>query len=146
MKLAAVSLGLLWTLSGCADRAGAGGPGSFPTSRGAPAEARASVRDEASDGRRVRQQPMLLIFASDEQDGRLAGQRRALGPILGDLERRNVLVVEIVGTDPLRDTFAVPLQGFHVLVVGRDDDVKLQLQDVAEAGQIITALGAPPQR
>lgn len=85
--------------------------------------------------------PMLLIFASKEGDARLAAQRREIGPLVPELERKGVIVVDIVGVDPLRDTYVVPYSGFHVILVDGQDGIRLRTDDVVPSEILGRELG-----
>lgn len=89
---------------------------------------------------------MLIIFAEEERDPRLEEQRRALGPGTKGLEERDIRVIEIVGTDPLRDSLILPLDGFHVVLIGRDGLVKLREEQVVPVKRILELVDSMPMR
>lgn len=119
---------------GCATTA-AKGTGEVPTTQtggGGGGGGEPTTRNDM-----IWQHHMLIIFATEERDPRLDEQRRALGPGMSGLQERDIRVVEVVGTDPLRDSLIVPLEGFHVLLVGRDGRVRMRQEGVVPVKEIL---------
>jgi hypothetical protein len=87
---------------------------------------------------------LLIIFAEEESDLRLSEQRRLIGPGIARLQQRDVMVVEVVGADPLRQTLSVPAGGFHVLLVGKDGGVKLRSPAPVPAERLIDLIDSMP--
>lgn len=89
---------------------------------------------------------LLVVFADEENDPRLATQRRLLGPVIAELRERDVLLIEVVGDDPLREALGVPRTGFHALLVGKDGGVKLREPQPVRPQTLVALIDAMPMR
>lgn len=92
------------------------------------------------------QNRLLIVMAEEESDPRLMTQRRMLGPGIGGLRERDVLLIEVVGDDPLRGSLQVGKGGFHVLLVGKDGGVKLRESSPVLPERINAVVDAMPMR
>lgn len=114
----------------------------------APAEGLPVLRDvTAADvaGQRW-QHRLLVIFADEETDPRLTAQRRLLGPAIAQLRERDVLLIEVVGDDPLREGLGVEKRGFHAVLVGKDGGVKLREREPVRPQTLTAVIDAMPMR
>lgn len=87
---------------------------------------------------------MLAIFAESENDLRLDQQRRLLGPVMPILERQGIRLVEVVGSDPLRDLMHVPEEDFHVVLIERNATSSFRADSPVTPSQFGIILGADP--
>jgi hypothetical protein len=116
---------------------GFGGPGVFIQSS-----------DDAVDLDKYRwSRRLLLLFAPSETEPSYVQQRAALEAAESDLAERDMVVIS--DTDPeaqgaLRRTFGV--EGFAVLLIGKDGGVKLQRQEPITADALFAVIDAMPMR
>lgn len=121
-------------------------PASAPTT--GPADAIEALRDvtPADVASQRWQHRLLIIFSDEETDPRLATQRRLLGPAIAQLRERDVLLIEVVGDDPLREGLGVEKRGFHALLVGKDGGVKLREREPVRPQTLLAVIDAMPMR
>ncbi len=136
-------------LTGCAGNTGTDSPsrpvaqpGDTPATQ--PGSTTQMTPDEFSD--RQWQNRLLVIFADEESDLRLDEQRREMGPMIAQMRDRDVMMVEIVGQDPLRETLGVGNEGFHVVLVGKDGGVKLRSEAPVRGARIVSLIDSMPMR
>lgn len=135
---------------GCAQE-GTGKAGSTGSGVGESAEVATTlpvIRDATPEqvAERQWQNRLLIVMAEEEADPRLITQRRMLGPAIGGLRERDVLLIEVVGDDPLRESLQVGKGGFHVLLVGKDGGVKLRESSPVLPERINAIVDAMPMR
>lgn len=95
---------------------------------------------------RAWQNRILAVFADEESDPRLEEQRKLLGPGVAEFRKRDLLFVEVVGDDPLRDALGVPRSGFHVRLVGKDGTTKLQDTEPVPLRRLLDVIDGMPMR
>lgn len=102
---------------------------------------------------------VLLLFAPGEDDPALTKQRRVLASAAQGARQRDLVVVEIVGTqasrpamstddapDALRKRFGVPPAAFRAVLVGKDGGAKLSEAAPIEADRLFAVVDAMPMR
>lgn len=87
---------------------------------------------------------LLVVFADEEADLRLEAQRREMGVHVAAMKERDVVLVEVVGEDALRETLGVEKTGFHVVLVGKDGGVKLRSDAPVAGTRVIMLIDAMP--
>ncbi len=102
---------------------------------------------------------VLLVFAPGEDDPALTEQRRILAFAAQEARQRDLVVVEIVGTQAsgpamstddalqaLRKRFGVPSAAFRTVLVGKDGGAKLSEAAPIEADRLFAVVDAMPMR
>lgn len=102
---------------------------------------------------------VLLVFAPGEDDPMLTEQRRILTAAAQGTGKRDLVVVEIVGTqasgpamstedapNALRKRFGVPPAAFRVVLVGKDGGAKLSEAAPIAADRLFAVVDAMPMR
>ncbi|MET0427359.1 MAG: DUF4174 domain-containing protein [Microvirga sp.] len=96
------------------------------------------------------QKRVLLVFAPDAADPRLAEQRRIVATAKSEAEDRDLVVIEAAGEDPARDAalrrrFGID-SGFRVVLLGKDGGAKLSVAEPLAAARWIETIDAMPMR
>lgn len=114
------------------------------------------------------QHRVLLVFATSEQDPRLEQQRVLFAEERAAFEERHLLLLELVGAEhgairpfglpetrqslsadavaELRRRFAVPLDTFAAVLVGKDGTEKVRYEAPAKPNAIYERIDAMPMR
>jgi Domain of unknown function (DUF4174) len=108
---------------------------------------------------RGRQRPVLIVAPSG-QDARLSRQREMLAGSFEGLRERDVVLIELVGSQVdtvigpecsqsakgLRARYSLALDGFSILLVGKDGGVKLRSDEPVSVDALLALIDAMPMR
>jgi hypothetical protein len=97
---------------------------------------------------------VLLIFAPDDGNPRLAAQREHLAAATAKSAERDLVVIEIVGGHAnqavdgaaLRARFRVAAEAFAVVLIGKDSGEKLRRAEPISSASLFGVIDAMPMR
>lgn len=96
------------------------------------------------------QSRVLVIFASECNDSRIAEQRRIVSSMGSGAAERDMAVVEFVGaagdTQAMRRQLGIPENGFQAVLVGKDGGAKLRSAQPLTAEKLAATIDAMPMR
>ncbi|MET4106553.1 DUF4174 domain-containing protein [Hymenobacter sp. UYP22] len=99
------------------------------------------------------QKRVLLLCAPTADDANLRRQQQLLGPVVDDMNARDLLVREVLFdhlTDPdrryLREQLGVKTTSFTVLLIGKDGGVKQRAGTPLPPARLFTTIDAMPMR
>lgn len=111
---------------------------------------RAETLDNYRDHRRV-----ILLFAADTSDERVARQIADVRPLLEDKDDRDLSLVQVLGTTVigasdsatrLHQRFSVPAGAFTVLLIGKDGHVALRSGQPVDSERLAAIVDEMPMR
>lgn len=89
---------------------------------------------------------LLLIFAPDEADGKLAEQKRLLEGSESDFEQRSLVPIHALEDDEARGKFEVEAGAFAVVLVGKDGAEKFRSEEPVEPEELFRRIDEMPMR
>lgn len=93
---------------------------------------------------------VLLVFAPDATDARLAQQRRIMAAAQAGMGERDLVLVEALGSAPealaLRKRYELPPDAFRAVLVGKDGGAKLSAAEPIPARVLFSTVDAMPMR
>jgi len=93
---------------------------------------------------------VLVIFASERDDSRIAEQKRIISRMGSGANERDIAVREIVGAaaeaEAMRRKLGAPESGFQAVLVGKDGGAKLQSPQPLTADKLEATIDAMPMR
>ena len=92
------------------------------------------------------QKRVVLIAAADETDPRISDQQRKFQNVQSELDRRDMQVFEVTGSNPIRSKFGVEEKAFAVILLGKDGSVKARKSDLVDPSDLFKLVDSMPMR
>lgn len=106
------------------------------------------------------QSRIVIVFADAGTTEKLAQQHRTLASDLGGLKDRDLLIVTVqedlvnidgiashsIGADRLRDAFDDQVQGYSILLIGKDGGVKMRSKELVAKKDLFALIDGMPMR